>query len=195
MGVERQMTRILAVDPSFTGTGLCWGAYPWRADRITTDARHPMARRISWIAQSIVLLCKEHDIELVAIEEPISHGAMNTTLLGGLGWSIRVALFEHGISYVDVGNSVRTKWATGNGNAKKVDVLLAASRILDYRGNDDNVADAMWIYDLANIAVNEHPDRFGLLADFRREVLGNLDWPQAAQWPKYKRGKNAKPAT
>lgn len=41
--------------------------------------------------------------------------------------------------------------ATGKGNAGKPQMIAAAKERLGYTGDDDNEADAMWIYDLTKI--------------------------------------------
>ncbi len=46
------------------------------------------------------------------------------------------------------------KFATGKGNAKKPDMVKAAQDKLGYDGEDDNVADALWLLKLAQKELN-----------------------------------------
>lgn len=56
---------------------------------------------------------------------------------------------ENGIMYASFPSSTIKKHATGKGNANKEMMIKAAQEKLGYDGNDDDEADAMWIYDLS----------------------------------------------
>jgi len=55
---------------------------------------------------------------------------------------------ENGIAYKAVSATEVKKYATGKGNANKDKMIEAAQSKLGYLGNNDNEADAMWIYQL-----------------------------------------------
>jgi|SRR5215217_361902 len=55
---------------------------------------------------------------------------------------------ENGIEYKAVSATEVKKYATGKGNANKEKMIEAARLKLGYEGNDDNEADALWIYQL-----------------------------------------------
>lgn len=55
---------------------------------------------------------------------------------------------ENNIDYKAVSATEVKKFATGKGNAKKDDMIASAKLKLGYTGNDDNEADAIWIYQL-----------------------------------------------
>lgn len=55
---------------------------------------------------------------------------------------------ENGIAYKAVSATEVKKYATGKGNANKDKMIEAAQSKLGYLGNNDNEADALWIYQL-----------------------------------------------
>jgi crossover junction endodeoxyribonuclease RuvC len=83
-------------------------------------------------------------------------------------------LLDHGRPVVVVGTKQRPKWATGNGNASKTAVAVAAGRMFpDAHIPDDNVADALI---LASIGVQllDGPLPCEVTA-YRREVAAKLE--------------------
>lgn len=56
---------------------------------------------------------------------------------------------EHGVQYKAYSATEIKKFATGKGNAGKPLMIQAAKQRLDYMGNDDNEADALWILKFA----------------------------------------------
>lgn len=83
--------------------------------------------------------------DIVAIEG-FAYGAKGNAVfeIGGLGWIVRMLLWDHGIPYVIFSPSQIKKYATGKGNANKNAVMIAAHKRLGYDGSDDNEADALW---------------------------------------------------
>lgn len=55
---------------------------------------------------------------------------------------------ENGIEYKAVSATEVKKFATGKGTANKDKMIEAAQSKLGYTGNNDNEADALWIYQL-----------------------------------------------
>ena len=66
----------------------------------------------------------------------------------GLGWLIRAWLFIENIKYVDVPPKQLKKFACGNGNAKKTDMVTPVETKWGFVGRTDNITDA---YVLARI--------------------------------------------
>lgn len=66
-------------------------------------------------------------------------------VLGELGGVIRVALWRDDVRYVVIAPGTLKKYATGKGNAGKIEVIQAAGKRLGYEGHDDNEADALWL--------------------------------------------------
>ena len=86
------------------------------------------------------------DVELVMIEW-YSFGSSTKGLrsIAELGGAVRLALYHLRVPYLDVPPSTLKKYATGNGQAGKIEMVQAASKRLGYDGHDDNEADALWL--------------------------------------------------
>jgi crossover junction endodeoxyribonuclease RuvC len=65
--------------------------------------------------------------------------------LGELGGVLRVAIYEAGIPFVEVAPVQLKKYATGNTNAEKRDIVCAAAEIIGAPVDDDNQADAIFL--------------------------------------------------
>lgn len=55
---------------------------------------------------------------------------------------------EHNVDYRGYSATEIKKYATGKGNAGKPAMIAAAQEQLEYPGNDDNEADALWLLEL-----------------------------------------------
>lgn len=78
--------------------------------------------------------------------------------LGELGGVVKVALYKNGFTVVEVPPKCRAKFATGNGNASKSDVLMSLraqfpSQFSDERGDDE--CDAWVLEQMAYAKLNE----------------------------------------
>lgn len=141
---------VVAFDLSLTSTGV--------ADRNGTRrirSKQTGEERLIEIRDAVLQACGFGPIvgilpDLVVIEG-FSYGSKgsSTVDIGGMGWIVRVALYETRIPYEVVSPSTIKTFACDNGNASKDDVLLAAVRRLDYQGNSKDEADALWLYALA----------------------------------------------
>lgn len=191
--------KILAVDPSLSATGLAWqaGYEVFHTHPNPKDSHKGLPDRMHAIADRIIGTLVDEPADLVIIEDPLTTPGSATIVLAGLAWVIRTRLCDYGQEWIGVANSTRTKWATGNGNAKKAEVLYSAQRYLMYDGFDDNIADALWLHDMATCAYALDGDN---LTVAKRSVLGNIPWPiiggndPGARWgrpkPKTKKARN-----
>lgn len=93
--------------------------------------------------------------DLVAIEGYSYGSKFVAHALGELGGVVRLELYDLGIRYIVVPPSSVKRYACGNGNASKDDMLLAAVRRLGYEGNSKDQADAMWVRASALAALDE----------------------------------------
>lgn len=94
----------------------------------------------------------------------------------GIGWGLRVALYDRGIGYREVAPNQLKKFASGNHQAKKEDLILPIYRHWGFEHGSDNVRDA---YVLAQIArgLSEELE----LKQYQREVLDALQGKQIAK--------------
>lgn len=67
---------------------------------------------------------------------------------------LKIFCEENNIEYRAFSAGEIKKHATGKGNANKDAMIYAAKTKLNYTGNDDNEADAMWIYNLTKTFYN-----------------------------------------
>jgi Holliday junction resolvasome RuvABC endonuclease subunit len=136
----------IGIDPSYTATGL---ATPTGTHVIKTKpADGTDIWRAAFIARQLHAAIIEHEPELIAIEAPVaySHNGLRLGILHGI---IRYVLNPFAHQIILAPPATLKKYATGKGNAPKHAVIAEAIRRLDYAGNDDNEADALWLSHLA----------------------------------------------
>ena len=86
----------------------------------------------------------------VYFEEVRRHlGTDAAHIYGGIIATITSWCEEHDIPYQGIPVGTIKKWATGKGNASKEKMVAAAKEKFGYDGEDDNIADALFILDCA----------------------------------------------
>lgn len=134
---------VVGLDLSLTATGI---AHP---DGTTTTIRTRTRgmERLGVIAAGILEAVETADTDPFVCIEGYSFGsrASQAHALGELGGVVRWSLWSTGVTYLDVPPSTLKTYATGKGNAGKVDVIVAARDRLGYTGTDDNEADSLWL--------------------------------------------------
>lgn len=169
---------VVGLDLSLTATGVATEA----AVEVLVTADLRGCERLTYIRDQVMLavgnaytLEREPARADLVVIEGFSYGSKGSSVyeIGGLGWIIRLDLWNAGIPWVEVPPSTLKKYATGHGNAGKGEVLAAAIRRLDYEGHDDNEADALWLRAMAL-------DWYGAgtpVPQAHREALLKVDWP------------------
>ena len=141
-----------------------------------TGRAHRLAMHARRLSDSIVL----HHPEYVIMESP-AYGALKfphtTVQLGELRGVILATLWDVGISVFDVAPKAVKKFATGNGNAKKDDMIDSAVAMNIPVKNSDE-ADAWWLW---VIGMSKWDDGvIGVqMTDERQAVLAAIDWTPA----------------
>jgi crossover junction endodeoxyribonuclease RuvC len=117
------MNKYLGLDLSLTSTGCSFGD---NRTVIATKARG--AERLHVVSSSIVQLCIDEGITVIAIEG-YSFASRNSQAhsIGELGGAVRMRLWENGVPYVDIPPTSRAKFGSGRGNAGKGEVMSAVS--------------------------------------------------------------------
>jgi Holliday junction resolvasome RuvABC endonuclease subunit len=176
---------VLGLDLSLTGTGV---ATPDGGTRTL----HTVLRgldRLRFLRSEIRELADPADgtVDLVAIEGysmGTQRQASHAHALGELGGVIRLMLHDLGVPTVDIPPASVKKYATGKGNANKNDMLLAAVKRLNYEGNSNDEADALW---LRAMTLDHYCDgEARLLNDVvvlpaaHRAALDAIAWPELA---------------
>ena len=165
--------RVIGLDLSLTATGIATdtATYTLSSRKLGLTG----TARLAWYRDQITIHATHADL---AIIEGYAYGAIHKReALGELGGTIRLALWDHQIPYIDIPPKLLKKYATGNGNATKPEMVLAAQRHLGYTGTDHNCADAMW---LRAIAIDHYtPGRTpNPTRPERDELLAQITWPE-----------------
>ncbi len=162
------MIRVVGLDLSLTATGVATEARV-RVLRPRTKG----AARLNWISCEVDTACVGADV--VVVEGP-SYGSEHSQQfsLGKLFGVIEVILFRRQVPLVEVSPKARAKFATGNGNANKDQVLAAAVRA-GAEVDDNNAADAYW---LRAMGLAHYEQRDAVLPEYRREALSKVQWPE-----------------
>lgn len=131
--------RIVGLDLSLTATGVADGG---GTRTLSTKLRG--VERLSWFYSQIQDVVEKHATDTIVILEGYSFGSKfsHAHSLGELGGIARVALFRIGVPFAEVPPKVLKKYATGNGNSGKDEVIAAAIRKFDFAGHSNNEADA-----------------------------------------------------
>lgn len=151
------MPRVTGIDLSFTGTGIVtWnGKKALDCRLVVTGTKDGTDQdRHRYIADEILLAVLDNKPHRIAIEDYIRRGMKNfnnVVRLAELGGVVKLRLWEAGFQWVTYTPTEVKLFATGKGNASKVDMVFAAKKIISLP--DNNVADGLHI---ARYAWNRH---------------------------------------
>lgn len=106
-------------------------------------------QRLYHIRKAILEILDAGRVDVVVVEG-FSYGSKGAAIvdIGGLGWVIRLALWERAVPYVEVPPACLKKYACGTGGAKKEQVLVQAVHRAGRTFADNNQADAWWLYQM-----------------------------------------------
>lgn len=160
--------RILALDVSLTSTGYAVGeGSDYKLGTIVPPkAAKSGMPRLAYIRDCVLDLAR--GATMVVLEGYNFHSKTSAVMLGEIGGIIRLALFEAGIFYVEVPPNTLKKYATGKGKGQKAGILVAAGNRLGYAGDNDDEADALWLYAMA---LDAHGRALVQLPAVNREAL------------------------
>jgi Holliday junction resolvasome RuvABC endonuclease subunit len=161
---------VLGLDLSLAATGLACGEHG--SERLNTPASEVSGMPRLQVIRDAVLAHAPFAAVVVVENYAYSRGDAHAHALGELGGVVRLALFEAGIPYVDVGPSSLKKWATGKGNAGKDEMLAAAIRRFGFEGYDNNEADA-WLLRAMGLAFYERSE----VPAYQAEAMAKVAWP------------------
>jgi crossover junction endodeoxyribonuclease RuvC len=162
---------IVALDLSLTATG--FACSDGRSGVLEPKSLRGMAR-VTWILDRIDTLTEHADLTVV---EGYAFGAKGSAVfdIAELGGVVRFHLHDHKRAYCDVPPACLKKFATGKGNAKKEDVLVAAVKQLGYEGSNHNVSDALFLLEMARAHYTGTAKN-----QAQREAIGKVQWPTIA---------------
>lgn len=170
--------RVLGLDLSLTASGLAGNGY---ADTIKPPAKLRDVARLDWIRREI-LDRYLYQIDLAVMEGP-SYGSARQSQSGhheraGLWWVVRVAIEHNGVPLAIVSPKGRAKYATGNGNAGKDDVVREVARRFDWFEGDNNAADALI---LAAMGADHLGVPMATMPATHRVALDAVAWPETVR--------------
>ena len=147
---------IVAIDPSLTCTGICWGAdaQHWqvqvcKSKPIGTNVGDRI-RRYERLIQQVDAICKAAKPALIFIEGyAYSSNTGGQMYLGEFGGLLRWHLTEHTSHVYEVAATTLKKFATGKGNAKKEQVIGHVQKNWNQLFNTSDEADAFVLYQMA----------------------------------------------
>lgn len=169
---------ILGIDPSLSSTGICLMSEDGQVIdslAIKTDKVGP--ERLSFFRQSFINLISMRPGIRVFIEGYSFGSGGKRESMAELGGVIRLTLYDQAIKFIEVPPKTLKKFATGNGNADKIQmgVQLMKEYGLEYPTSDQT--DAFWLCQFGRAY-------HGLITNLsraRQEVI--------AEKPKVKKGK------
>ncbi|WP_028589452.1 hypothetical protein [Paenibacillus massiliensis] len=179
------MTRFVGIDPS-TKTGICildTNGNVLDAYEIEKEGKDP-ERMASIIDETISNV--EHG-DVVAIEG-FGFGSGSGFILGGIGWGMRMELYNRNINYLEVAPSALKKFASGKGNINKDVLAVEIFKRWEYEHASDNVRDAFVLAQIARAA------RMGTsTTQFQKDVIQTILAPpeEKAEKKSKKRKKKA----
>lgn len=94
------------------------------------------------------------DINLVCFERSAGQHKSSIIVQSEIHGVLKTFLIDNNIEFRAFSASEIKKHATGKGNSGKPAMIAAAQDKLGYTGNNDNEADALWIYDIAKTSLN-----------------------------------------
>lgn len=166
--------RFAGVDPSYDSTGVVILDSEGKAlHQGTIKAKGRGLLRVAALRDALLDMVEKAGIDVVAVEgyafAKRTAGAHQSGELGGV---VRLALYESGISVIDVPPTTLKKFVTGRGNARKEEVVLEVYKRWGVSCTKHDEADA---YGLAQFARSVFVGRVELTS-FQREALSRADY-------------------
>lgn len=141
------MHNLLAIDPA-TVTGWAtkdeYGTWNLKKRKQESDG-------IKWLRFRAMLdeMCKLAKITIIAYERPSGRHAGAVIHHAKLAGIIEEYCADNELEHVAYSATEIKKHATGKGNCNKDAMIESAKSELDYSGNDNNEADALWLWNMA----------------------------------------------
>jgi Holliday junction resolvasome RuvABC endonuclease subunit len=145
--------KILAIDPaSILGWALSNTEYGiWD---LKTRKDESMGMKLIRLKSKLNEIHKLEDLDLIVYERAAGRHTNSIIHQAKLIGIIEKWCEENSIEYKAYSATEIKKFATGKGNAGKPAMVKAAQDKLGYDGEDDNIADALWILNLCKSDLN-----------------------------------------
>ena len=165
--------RILAIDPSLNGTGLC---YPdgKTANAPKTALKGPL--RLWKLRQDLRDTLDSARPDLVVLED-YSYGSKGRSVFQIAEWGgvLRLTLHEMGFPVAFVPPTSLKAWATGKGNANKATMVSEITKRSGQTFATDDQADAWGLWAMAS---QHYGQPVVKMPQEREKALAKIQWPE-----------------
>lgn len=173
------MTKVLGIDPSTLATGLALpnGSFTTIAPTSKADEN---AQRLHELYSTLRTVVSHMEIDVAVMEDVMATGgpqAIARKRLSELRGVFLLALFEFCIPVVDIHPTSLKKYATGNGNAQKHDIVKEAKN-QGARVHNDNEADAHFLKKIGDDYYNLPTSHWHSLEDYQKDLHSRLQFPK-----------------
>lgn len=180
------MTRVVGLDLSLTATGAAWS--DGTTETITTSPKQTLPRRLRTIRDTLASGLDSHlGHDTVVVVEDLPFTRNNAAGQLGMVHGIVRVLLDDLLLVGDLAAIVLVvpgslkRYACGNGNANKAQMLAEAIRRLDYQGADDNQVDALWLREMG--LAHYAPDAAIPVPAKHKDALRGVEWPELLEVP------------
>ncbi len=164
--------KIIAIDPSLVATGVCFSTGETAV--IKTKGKTGV-ERLGYLQDEVLDCLPTHLGVTLVVIEGYSYGSKGRALfqIGELGGVIRLGLHRLGVPWVEVPPTCLKKYATGKGNATKDEVIQQAVVRSGHTFQDNNAADAWWLWLMATDHYSTLPRP---MPAENRKALDKIEW-------------------
>lgn len=141
-------SRILALDVA-THCGYALSRQLYGVWDLTPKRDESIGMRLIRLRSKLNEIIKSEKVNLVVFERPGGQHKGAIIVQSELQGQIKVVCEDLNIPYRGYSSQEIKKYATGKGNSGKPAMIKAAQDKLEYPGNNDNEADALWLLELA----------------------------------------------
>lgn len=183
---QTDFPRLMGLDLSLTSTGVSING-----ETFTIKPKTKGVERLAEISDHIIDWANRV-MPIAVIIEGYSYGSKfsRAHALGELGGSVKMMLYKSGFRIIEVPPKCRAKFATGNGNSGKIDVLASLKIIAPVKFSeecDDDECDAWVLEQMAYAEIGESPYKWSTA---QMSALDKVDWAPlydalkgSKQWP------------
>lgn len=163
----------IGLDLSLTCTGYCMSSKEGSQafGTIEPGDKRSGCERIKYIRDHLM----ELPLKPLAVIEDFGFGTKGRGFeIGGLGWAVRIALYERKMPYILVAPTVVKKFVCGVGNVDKNVILKEVYKRWNFDTNDDNVADAFALNKIAEGLVGRYQPQTSIQLMILEDLLKNM---------------------
>jgi Holliday junction resolvasome RuvABC endonuclease subunit len=146
--MQEKMISVLAIDPATTSGFAVRKISGWK--KFETKRGDSPGMRFLLFRAWLEVLIQEHNPDVIFYERQHHRGGAATEIALGFVTEIKTVAAQKEIEVKSEHTKSIKKWASGNGNAKKIQMIEAANRLRPSANIDeDNEADAICLYEYA----------------------------------------------